>query len=208
MRQKRASWRSRLACAVGCALLGLLAGGAAAAGGATAAGEFHARVLPHAIERSFQLLDHKGRLRASSEFKGQVVLLFFGFTHCPDVCPTELARLAELMARLEPDLARQVQVIFVTLDPERDTPALLGDYVSAFSPEFIALRGSAAETAEIAEAFRVFYRRVEGSAPGRYTLEHSAYIHAVDKQGRLRLRMPGSLEPGEMADDVRLLLAE
>ncbi|MCB1927816.1 MAG: SCO family protein [Rhodocyclaceae bacterium] len=181
-----------------------------AVSGEVAAGDsgFHAKTLVHASEHPFQLPDEHGVLRSSSEFKGRVVLMFFGFTHCPDVCPTELARLAEVVGLLTPGQARQVQVIFVTLDPARDTPELLRGYVAAFSPDFIALRGNEAETAELAEAFRVFYRRVEGSAPDRYTLEHSAYIHAIDKQGRLRLRMPGSLGTGEIADDVRSLLAE
>ncbi|MCB1895419.1 MAG: SCO family protein [Zoogloeaceae bacterium] len=185
------------------ALAVTIAGGVAAADG-----EFHAKKLVHASEHPFQLPDQDGTLRSSGDFKGRVVLIFFGFTHCPDVCPTELARLADVLDRLTPELARQVQVIFVTLDPVRDTPELLRGYVAAFSPDFMALRGSEAETAALAEDFRVFYRRIEGSAADRYMLEHSAYIHAIDKQGRLRLRIPGSLGTAEIASDVRRLLAE
>ncbi|MCB1906058.1 MAG: SCO family protein [Rhodocyclaceae bacterium] len=195
----RRPWWSR--CLAGLGLAVALAGHAAAGG-------FHARELPDAAEQPFRLHDAHGALRTSTEFRGRVVLLFFGFTHCPDVCPTELARLAEAIDLLPPDQARQVEVAFITLDPQRDSPQLLRSYVAAFSPDFIALRGSEEETAALAKAFRVFYRRVAGSAPGRYTLEHSAYVHVLDKRGRLRLRIPGSLAIEQVAEDLRRLLAE
>lgn len=168
---------------------------------------FNGQRVPHASRRDFVLTDHTGARRGPDDFRGRVVLMFFGFTSCPDVCPTELARLAEAMRLLGP-AAQQVQVLFVTLDPERDSAALLGEYLAAFSPEFIGLRGSVAETARTAETFQVFYRRLEGSAPDRYTLEHSAYIHAIDPQGRLRLRFTGRMSPADIAADVRALLEE
>ena len=121
------------------------------------------------------------------------------------VVPTELARMAEVMSLLGDDASR-VQVLFITLDPERDTPELLAEYMNAFDSRFIALRGSDREIAEAARAYRVFYRRIEGSQPGRYTLEHSAYVFALDPQGRLRLRFTGALAPGEIVTDVRHLL--
>ncbi len=201
------SARSALRRLVARATAALLVLSVAAPACPAAASPFNARQLPDARVHEFSLHDADGGLRGNDDFLGRAVLMFFGFTHCPDVCPTELARLAEVVKALGPTAAKQVQVVFVTLDPQRDTAELLHDYVAAFSPDFIALRGSEAETAAIAKSFQVFYRRVEGSAPGRYTLEHSAYIHAIDPQGRLRLRIPPSLSPRQIADDVRVLLA-
>lgn len=177
----------------------------AAAAGAPAAIGFQGQTVADSPV-ALHLRDVNGAMRSLDEFRGRVVLVFFGFANCPDVCPTELARLAEVM-RLLGEAATQVQVLFVTIDPARDTPALLRAYVAAFSPDFMALRGDDAATADAAAAFRVFFRRVEGSAPGRYTIEHSAYVHALDPAGRLRLRLPGSLPPAQIADDVRALLA-
>lgn len=166
---------------------------------------FAGQAVPHAAGRDFRLADADGRERSLADFRGKVVLLFFGFTSCPDVCPTELARLAELL-RLLGERAERVQVLFITLDPERDTPALLRDYMRAFDARFLALRGDERRTAAAAEEFRVFYRRLEGSAPGRYTLEHSSYIHAIDPQGNLRLRFTGAMPVEAMLADVRRLL--
>ena len=182
----------------------LLVAGLFAASAPAAAG-FVGQELPAAEERSFSLPDTQGQRRGPADFRGKAVLMFFGFTSCPDICPTELARMAEVMSLLGDDASR-VQVLFITLDPERDTPELLAEYMNAFDSRFIALRGSDREIAEAARAYRVFYRRIEGSQPGRYTLEHSAYVFALDPQGRLRLRFTGALAPGEIVTDVRHLL--
>lgn len=193
----------RLAARAAAALFAVVAAAPAWSG---ATRTFNARPVSEVRAPEFSLRDADGEPRSAGDFLGRAVLMFFGFTHCPDVCPTELARLAEVMKVLGPEAAERVQVIFVTLDPQRDTAELLRDYVAAFSPDFIALRGSDADTAAMAKNFQVFYRRIEGSAPGRYTLEHSAYIHAIDPLGRLRLRIPPSLSPRQIAADVRALL--
>ena len=183
-------------------LLAVIVGPALAANG-----DYIGRQVQATEAWALGLPDHQGQLRRIEDFRGRVMLVFFGFTHCPDVCPTELARLSEVM-RLLGSESQRVQVLFVTLDPSRDSPELLRRYVAAFSPSFVALRGSESETARVAKAFRVFYRRLEGSAPGRYTLEHAAYVHAIDPLGRPRLRLTGTMSPEEIAADVRRLLAE
>lgn len=167
---------------------------------------FNGQTVPHGTGRDFRLPDVSGTMRTLASFRGKLVLMFFGFANCPDVCPTELSRLAEVTRLLGADASR-VQVVFVTLDPERDTPEFLQQYVAAFSPDFLALRGDEATTAEIARTFQVFYRRLEGSAPGRYTLEHSAYVHAIDPNGNLRLRLTGDMSVEEIVADLRALLA-
>jgi protein SCO1/2 len=148
--------------------------------------------------KDFTLEDAAGRTVTLADFRGTVVLLFFGFTYCPDICPTELARLAEVMRRLGDD-ARRVRVVFVTLDPQRDGPAQIRDYAQAFDPAFIGLRGSPAAIAAAAAEFRVFYQRIPGSAPDRYTFDHTAYVYALDPTGRLRLRF----DPGQAVEELR-----
>ena len=156
--------------------------------------------------RVLRLDDHTGARRSLVDFRGRVVLLFFGFTYCPDICPTELLRLAELRRILGQD-AHGIQVLFVTLDPERDSAESLASYVTGFDPSFIALRGSREETDAAAREFKVFHHRIKGSAPDRYTIDHSAYIYAIDTNGSLRLRFDGTAKLGEMAEDIRALLA-
>lgn len=156
--------------------------------------------------RDFALPDAGGTVRRLADFRGKVVLVFFGYTQCPDVCPTELARLAELRGRLGAD-AERVQGVFITLDPARDTPAVIGEYVRAFDPTFIGLRGDAEAAAATAREFRVFYQQVPGSAPDRYALNHSTHIYAFDPAGRLRLLMQSSAGVEAMVGDVRTLLA-
>lgn len=155
--------------------------------------------------RELQLADPEGRVRTLAEFRGKAVLLFFGFVHCPDVCPTALARAAEAKRLLGADGAR-LQVIFVTLDPERDSAELLREYTAAFDPEFLALRGSAEETRRAAQEFRVFYEKVPTGSS--YTVNHSTTTYVFDPAGRLRLAHSHALGAEQVAADLRLLLAQ
>jgi protein SCO1/2 len=156
--------------------------------------------------KSLSLTDQNGQARTLADFKGKVVVLFFGFTQCPDVCPTTLAAMAAVMKELGPDAAR-VQVVLVTLDPERDSAAMLGAYVTAFNPTFIALRGDAEATTRAAREFKVFFQKVPGKTPGAYSLDHTAASYALDDQGRLRLYIRSAQTVPEITADLRLLLA-
>jgi protein SCO1/2 len=168
-------------------------------------------VTAQGYDGSFRLVGHDGKPRSRSDFSGKVVVLTFGFTRCPDVCPTSLAALAGLLRALGAERA-DVQVAFITVDPERDTPALLAKYVTAFDPGFVGLRGDAAHTREAARAFRVFYQKVptgsEGKAGGDYTMDHSTGYYALDRSGRTRLLFRHGLPVDDMAHDVRMLLRE
>ena len=152
--------------------------------------------------RDFSLTDHNGTLRSLADFRGKVVVMFFGFTHCPDVCPTTLGELKLALQQLGDD-AKKVQVLFVTVDPERDTQALLAQYVPAFDPGFIGLYGDAAATKKAAGEFKVFYQKVKGANPETYT----AGSYVIDSQGRLRLfvRHGGPIAP--LVADLRMLLS-
>ena len=155
--------------------------------------------------RDFALTDDTGHLRHLSDYKGKAVVLFFGYTQCPDVCPTTLAGLAAAMKLLGAD-AKRVQVLFVTVDPERDTQALLAAYVPQFYPTFLGLRGDTATTAATAKEFRIYYRKVAGSTPQNYTIDHTASSYAYDPQGRLRLLIRHGETPQNIAADLKLLL--
>jgi protein SCO1/2 len=135
--------------------------------------------------RSLSLPDTQGRMRSLDEFKGKVVVVFFGYTQCPDVCPTTMAELAALKRDLGAD-GQRVQGVFVTVDPERDTPEVLNAYMASFDPSFIALRGTPEQTAEVAKSFKVFYQKVPGK-DGSYTVDHTAGAYVFDPQGRVRL---------------------
>jgi protein SCO1 len=153
----------------------------------------------------FALEDPDGRQRTLADFRGKAVVVFFGYTQCPDVCPATLATLAESMKRLGAD-ADRVQVLFITVDPERDTAALLAQYVPAFDPRFLGLRGDAAATARTAKEFRIIYEKVPGATPGSYTMDHSAGSYVFDPQGRLRLFVSNGQGPDVFAHDLRELL--
>jgi protein SCO1/2 len=158
-----------------------------------------------AYGRDFRLSDPSGKTRTLADFRGKVVALFFGYTQCPDVCPTTLAELAAAMAKLGPDAAR-VQVLFVTVDPERDTPELLARYVPAFQPSFLGLYGDAAATAATAKEFRIIYQKQPGATPGTYSVDHSAGTYLFDPQGRLRVYESYGQGPDAFAHDIGLLL--
>jgi protein SCO1 len=155
--------------------------------------------------KDFALPDTEGRMRSIRDFQGKAVVVFFGYTQCPDVCPTTLTEIAEAKRLLGAEGAR-VQGIFITVDPERDKPDLLKAYVANFGPDFVALRGSPEQTAAIAKDFKVFYRRVEGKVPGSYFMEHTASSYVYDPQGRLRLYARYGAGAQALADDLKLLL--
>jgi protein SCO1 len=155
--------------------------------------------------RDFELKDPQGNTRRLADFKGKAVVIFFGYTQCPDVCPTTLAALAEAMKRLGSE-ADRVQVLFVTIDPERDTPQLLAQYVPAFDPRFLGLYGDAEATARTAKEFKVIYQKVAGATPGSYTMDHSAGTYVFDPQGRLRLYVTNGQGADVFVHDLRELL--
>ena len=157
--------------------------------------------------RSLQLSDPDGKPRSLAEFKGKVVVVFFGYTQCPDVCPTTMAELSEVKRSLGADGAR-VQGIFVTVDPERDTAALLKAYALNFGPDILGLRGSADETLAAAKEFKVFYAKVPGKTTTSYTVDHTAGSYVFDTQGRVRLFTRQGSGAQALADDLKRLLAE
>jgi protein SCO1/2 len=157
--------------------------------------------------RDFSLADASGHVRTLADYRGKAVALFFGYTQCPDVCPTTLSALAEAMKKLGPD-ADRVQVLFVTVDPERDTPDVLAAYTPAFDARFVGLRGDAAATERTAQEFRIIYQKVPGPTPDRYTMDHSAGTFLFDPQGRLRVFEGNGASPDVLAHDLRALLDE
>jgi protein SCO1/2 len=155
--------------------------------------------------KDFLLTDFNGRQRRLSDFRGKVVAVFFGYTHCPDVCPTTLAELASAVKKLGPD-AGKVQVLFITADPERDTADVLRQYVTAFDPTFLGLRGTPEETAQVAKAFKVLIQKNPGTDPNNYTVDHSSGTYVYDTSGRLRLYMSYGQSADLFAHDIAQLL--
>jgi protein SCO1/2 len=155
--------------------------------------------------REIALTDHRGTPRTLADFRGKAVVVFFGYTQCPDVCPTTLAMLADVMKQLGAD-ADRVQVLFVTVDPERDTAELLSKYVPSFDPRFLALRGDADATARTAKEFKVIYQKQPGTTPGSYAMDHSAGLYVFDPQGRIRLYVGHNQGADVIAHDLRELL--
>ena len=155
--------------------------------------------------KGFELADHNGAQRTLADFKGKVVVVFFGFTQCPDVCPTALTDLAEVKRLLGPQ-GDKLQGIFVSVDPERDTPEVLKAYMANFDPGFLAMRPTPAELPQVAKEFKIFYKKVEGQTPTSYTMEHSAGSYVFDTQGRVRLYTRPAIGAQGLADDIALLL--
>lgn len=155
--------------------------------------------------KALRLPDTSGRVRTMADFQGKVVVVFFGFTQCPDVCPTTLSELAEIKRRLGPQGDR-LQAVFVSLDPERDTPEVLGQYVQGMDPSFIALRGTPEQTAEVAKAFKVFYQKVPSKSGEGYTLDHTAGSFVFDPQGQARLFQRYGMKIELLQADIALLL--
>ena len=155
------------------------------------------------LGRELRLRDAQGRERSLADFRGKVVVVSFGYTHCPDVCPMTLSNLASAVKQLGDDGSR-VQVLFVTVDPERDTPQLLGEYVPAFNPGFIGLTGTPDEVARVTKDFHVYASaRKDGDT---YVVDHSAQMFALDSQGRMRLVFAPDMAPKAIASDLRILL--
>ena len=157
--------------------------------------------------RDFQLTDHNGQPRSLKDFRGKLVVLFFGYTQCPDVCPTSMAELAEAKKLLGTD-GDKVQGLFITIDPERDTPEVLKAYMANFDPGFLALRGTPEQVAAVAKEFKVFSRKVPGQTATSYTLDHSAASYTFDTQGRLRLYTRYGSGAQLLASDLKLLLKQ
>ncbi|GAA4324881.1 SCO family protein [Pigmentiphaga soli] len=158
------------------------------------------------LGRDLSLPDYDGKPRTLQDFRGKALVVFFGYVQCPDVCPTTLSDLTEVKRKLGPDGDR-MQVVFVTVDPERDTPEILKAYVTQFDPSFLALRGDADATARVAKSFRVFYAKVAGKEPGSYTMDHSAGMYIFDPQGNIRLFAQHGASTDALAKDIRQLLA-
>jgi len=156
--------------------------------------------------RAIDLAGHDGKARTLADFNGKVLVVFFGFTHCPDVCPTTLARFAAVMKALGPD-ADRVQVVLITVDPARDKPEILAKYVTAFNPAFLGLTGDAAAIERTAKEFRVIYEKQAGQTPETYTVDHSSGIFVFDPKGRVRLFVSGQQDASALEHDIRLLLS-
>jgi protein SCO1 len=156
--------------------------------------------------KALKLTDHTGKTRGLDDFKGKVVLVFFGFTQCPEICPTTLHDLAKVLKQLGSD-AERVQVLFVTLDPQRDSQELLAKFVPSFHPSILALRGDEAATKAAAQSFHVFFEKRPGTTADNYTIEHFTGTFVFDRDGRLRLLMNYDIGIDKMLHDVKLLLS-
>ena len=156
--------------------------------------------------KELNLTDHDGKPRTLADFRGKVVTVFFGFTHCPDVCPVTLAEMAQVVRELGPDGSR-VQVLFVTVDPERDTQQVLKQYVPSFNPAFLGLYGDAEATARVAKEFKIYYRK-QPAKDGHYSVDHSAGTYILDPQGRLRLFAQYGAGAPAILHDIRILLGK
>ena len=156
--------------------------------------------------KDFALTDHNGQARTLKDFQGKVVVMFFGYTQCPDVCPTSMTELAAVKKLLGSD-GDKVQGLFITVDPERDTPEIMKSYMANFDPSFLALYAADADKlAALAKDYKVYYKKVVGKTPTSYTMDHSAGMYIYDTQGRLRLYSRYGSGAGALADDIRLLL--
>lgn len=159
-----------------------------------------------AFGKDFSLIDPDGKVRTLADFKGKVVVMFFGYTQCPDICPTTLTEMQQVMALLGPQ-SDKVQVLFVTVDPERDTAAILKQYVPSFDLRFLGLRpADEAALEKVAKDFKIYYKKVPGTSSGSYTMDHTAGSYAFDPQGRLRLYIKHAQGPETLAHDLKELL--
>ena len=155
--------------------------------------------------QGFSLTDHNGQLRTLKDFAGKVVVVFFGFTQCPDVCPTSMAELAQVKQQLGAD-GDKLQAIFITVDPERDTADMLKAYMGNFDPTFLALRPTLEQLPQVAKDFKIYYKKVDGKTPGSYTMDHSAGSYVFDEKGRIRLYNRYGSGADGLASDIRLLI--
>jgi len=190
------------------AVLFLLSGAVSALVGCNARPAFHNLDITGNTQfaSDFALPDANGKIRTLADYKNKVVVLFFGYMHCPDVCPTTMAELAQTMQQLGADAANRVQVLFVTLDPQRDTANLLTQYVQAFNPSFIGLRPDDVQLKKVAESFHVYYAKTPGKTPGSYTMDHTAASYVFDSTGKLRLFVRDGQGVTPWVHDLQLLL--
>jgi len=159
-----------------------------------------------AFGKDFSLVDPDGNVKTLADFKGKVVVMFFGYTQCPDICPTTLTEMQQVMTLMGPQ-SDKVQVLFVTVDPARDTAAILKQYVPAFDPRFLGLRpADDAALEKVAKDFKIYYKKVPGTSPGSYTMDHTAGSYAFDPQGHLRLYIKHAQGPETLAHDLKELL--
>ena len=185
----------------------LLAGCSDKPADATASGFTSIDITGADYATGFQLTDHNGQQRTLADFKGKVVVVFFGYTQCPDVCPTSLGELAEAKRLLGAD-GDKLQGLFISVDPARDTPEVMKQYMASFDPSFLALYTTADGLPALAKSFRVYYKKVDGQTPTSYTMDHSAGSYVYDKQGRVRLYTRYGSGAPALAGDVKKLLAE
>lgn len=173
---------------------------------ASEGGQFVATDITGAdFAQTLSLTDHTGKPRTLIDFKGKVVALFFGYTHCPDVCPTTMADLKQAM-KLLGSRSDELQVLFVTLDPERDTQEVLAQFVPSFDKRFIGLRGNEQETAITTANFKIYAKKVEAQGRGGYTVDHSAGMYVFDKAGKIRLYIDYGQKPADIASDIKRIL--
>jgi protein SCO1/2 len=187
-------------------LIALLISGLTACKPATETNHFVATDITGAdFTQTLSLTDHTGKPRTLTDFKGKVVALFFGYTHCPDVCPTTMVDLKQAM-KLLGSRADELQVLFVTVDPERDTQEVLAQFVPSFDKRFIGLRGGEQETASTVAIFKIYAKKVDAQGKGGYTVDHSAGTYIFDKAGNIRLYMDYGQKPADIANDIKKIL--
>lgn len=157
------------------------------------------------LGRDLDMIDTTGQRRTLADYRGKALLVFFGYTQCPDVCPTAMAQAAQVMQLLG-DQARDVRVLMISVDPARDTPDILGAYVQAFDPSFIGLTGTPEQLDKTARSFKAFYAKEPGPSPEHYAMNHSSAFYLLDREGEARALLGPSLTPEDMAHDIKLLL--
>lgn len=157
------------------------------------------------LGQDMAMQDASGKLRTLADYKGKVAVVFFGYTQCPDVCPTSMAALAEAMELLGKD-AGKVQVVMISVDPERDTPEVLSAYVQAFNPAFVGLTGTPEQLSKTAKSFKAYYAKSPGAKPDQYSMDHASSFYIIDKDGEARVLVNGSASPQDIAADIKQLL--
>jgi len=157
------------------------------------------------LGKDMAMQDTAGQLRTLADYKGKVTVVFFGYTQCPDVCPTSMVTLGQAVETLGSN-AGQVQVLMITVDPDRDTPEILDAYVKAFNPAFVGLRGTPQQTADTARSFKAFYAKAKGATPDQYAMDHAASYYVLDKKGEARVLISNNAPPEDIAHDLKQLM--
>jgi protein SCO1/2 len=157
------------------------------------------------LGRDMAMTDAAGQTRTLADYRGKVVVVYFGYTHCPDVCPTSMAELAQVMTQLQDD-AKKVRVIMISVDPKRDTPAIVDHYAKAFNPSFIGLSGTPGQLAQTAKSFKAYYSKEPAKSPGQYAMDHSSMFYIIDQKGEARVIINSTVPPDVVANDIKLLL--